>query len=319
MSSNHPQFESDQRLLLHFIPPLFPLLCPLLKVKQIAPKETDIFIINSVQCFYLDNLSNIQTSFSASYSFCSSVISSMGFGIGSSTWPVMGLMLETRKNYINSCKIILNYIINIYTYAKYVKRVNIQLLELTTVWQICTPLCLSLHLLSTECLLSLLPGVLEPPGVLLRFHTLCTSTGCPLKDDTANTQGFNVLVLIFFHLMCHTTCSPCDQSTDSYRSLYRGQRETLQPSASHPYPHVSWGEPACFWWLCRSLAWSSHLSVGEVPEMQRLWIAQYFCHPKTWCTYSHSCLQLWGHWNQSEQNTEMSLGPQTLSALHIKA
>lgn len=46
---------------------------------------------------YLDNLSNMLTSSRASYSFCSSVISSMGLGMGSSTWPVMGLMLRQRQ------------------------------------------------------------------------------------------------------------------------------------------------------------------------------------------------------------------------------
>lgn len=46
------------------------------------------------QLSHLDNLSIIVTSFSASYSFCASVISSIGFGIGSSTWPVMGLILK---------------------------------------------------------------------------------------------------------------------------------------------------------------------------------------------------------------------------------
>lgn len=37
------------------------------------------------------------TSFWASYSFCSSVISSMGLVTSSSTWPVMGLMLSAEE------------------------------------------------------------------------------------------------------------------------------------------------------------------------------------------------------------------------------
>lgn len=50
---------------------------------------------------YLDNLSNMLTSSWASYSFCSSVISSMGLGMGSSTWPVMGLMLRQKERQQN--------------------------------------------------------------------------------------------------------------------------------------------------------------------------------------------------------------------------
>lgn len=46
---------------------------------------------------YLESLSSMLTSFMASYSFCSSVISSMGFGIGSSKWPVIRLMLQKEK------------------------------------------------------------------------------------------------------------------------------------------------------------------------------------------------------------------------------
>lgn len=55
------------------------------------------YIMDSLEKWvYLDNLSNMLTSFWASYSFCSSVISSMGLGMGSSTWPVIGLMLTQK-------------------------------------------------------------------------------------------------------------------------------------------------------------------------------------------------------------------------------
>ncbi len=63
---------------------------------------------------------------------------------------------------------------------------------LTRALQFCIPLCLSLHLQSTESLLSLQREVLEPPAVQLHFHILCTSTGCPLQDDTTDTQGCEV-------------------------------------------------------------------------------------------------------------------------------
>lgn len=45
----------------------------------------------------LDSLSNMLSSFMASYSFCSSVIPSMGLGCSSSTTPVIGLILETKE------------------------------------------------------------------------------------------------------------------------------------------------------------------------------------------------------------------------------
>ena len=45
----------------------------------------------------LDSLSNMSTSFMASYSFCSSVIPSMGFGCSSSTTPVIGFILGSKE------------------------------------------------------------------------------------------------------------------------------------------------------------------------------------------------------------------------------
>lgn len=54
----------------------------------------------------------------------------------------------------------------------------------TRVLQICIPLCQSPRLRSIESLLSLLPEDLGPPGVLLHFHIQCTSTGCPLQEET---------------------------------------------------------------------------------------------------------------------------------------
>lgn len=47
---------------------------------------------------HLDSLSNMLISFMASYSFCSSVIPSMGSGCSSSTTPVTGLMLARQKS-----------------------------------------------------------------------------------------------------------------------------------------------------------------------------------------------------------------------------
>ena len=48
-------------------------------------------------CGHLISSSNMMTIFWASYSFCSSVISSMGLGMGSSTCPVIGLILEETQ------------------------------------------------------------------------------------------------------------------------------------------------------------------------------------------------------------------------------
>lgn len=48
--------------------------------------------------YYLESLSNMLTSFMASYSFCSSVIPSIGLGCSSSTRPVTGLMLVNTKD-----------------------------------------------------------------------------------------------------------------------------------------------------------------------------------------------------------------------------
>lgn len=61
----------------------------------------------------LDSLSNMSTSFMASYSFCSSVIPSMGLGCSSSKAPVIGFILEIkeagRENYQKTQNISLFY------------------------------------------------------------------------------------------------------------------------------------------------------------------------------------------------------------------
>lgn len=144
-----------------------------------------------VKYSYLDNLSNILTSFWASYSFCSSVISSMGFGIGSSTWPVIGLMLEqaAEQAQCTAANGFVHYQSIHMCWTCWHGRAR------TRALQICIPPCLSPHLRSTESLLSLQPEVLEPPGVLQHFHTLCTSTGCLLQDDTTDKLSSKWAVL----------------------------------------------------------------------------------------------------------------------------
>lgn len=81
---------------------------------------------------------------------------------------------------------------------------------LTRALQIYIPLCLSLHPRSTESLLCLLREVLEPPAVLPRFHILCTSTGCPLRDDATDTQDVTVssAVITVAHSFLYFHCPP---------------------------------------------------------------------------------------------------------------
>lgn len=134
----------------------------------------------------------------------------MGFGIGSSTWPVMGLMLG-QAGEKSECTLANYFIVLVLSYDT--MNVNTRRLHdivdtwfcwaLTMVWRICIPLCQSLHLLSTESHPSPLPEVLELPGVLLHFHTPCTSTGCPLRDDSRCTVSmFSCSLLLKLSQSC---------------------------------------------------------------------------------------------------------------------
>lgn len=108
-------------------------------------------------------------SFSASYSFCSFVISSMGFGMGSSTCPVMGLMLQQAGE---------RALLRGGRREDATKASGAH----TRVSPIYTPPCPSPRLRSTASPLSPLRGVLGPLGGPLHFHSQCTSTGCRLHD-----------------------------------------------------------------------------------------------------------------------------------------
>ncbi len=135
---------------------------------------------------HLDNSSIILTSLWASYSFCSSVISSIGFGIGCSMWPVIGLILKNtnhghcqrnagmQKEKHDTVQKLLPIL------RKQEQELCIHIRVLTMVWLTCTPLCQSFHQMSTVSLLCLRPATLVPSTVPQHCHNQCTSTDYPL-------------------------------------------------------------------------------------------------------------------------------------------
>lgn len=169
----------------------------------------------------------------------------------------MGLMLEqaARTSLMSGCK-------TMRSLSKQTQWMKAR----TSVSQICIPPCRSPRLQSTRSLLYLLSKVLEPSGVLLHFHILCTSTGCPLQTGTNNTRVKLHLKESCWGYRCSLMSLGPATPSPAHRFLCRGRRETLQLSPSRPCQCASWGEPVCFWLWCRSLAWSLHLSVEEVPE-----------------------------------------------------
>lgn len=169
------------------------------------------------------------TSFSASYSFCSSVISSIGFGIGSSTWPVMGLILEQVGQLgFNACVSTGSHGSNRRNEGRW-RGLH------TRVLQICTPPCPSPRPPSTESLLSLLPEDREPPGVPLRSHIQYTSTGSPLQKESAAT-GDEKMAWAAVELLTHPRMlSAVTHISHSPLSLQRTKRN----SAEHCFTPVS--------------------------------------------------------------------------------
>lgn len=201
---------------------------------------------------YLDNLSNILTSFWASYSFCSSVISSMGFGIGSSTWPVMGLILEQARQKLNACQPTDSHVTS-----------NRNKTQQSTHKGFADLYSSVSESSSSEYWVSPLPPARRPratrsPAAFpypVYFNRLSTTRGNPsVRLGEANKAAHSST-----YMFLQWPWSP------THHFLCREQRGTLQRPASHPCQHVSSGEPACSWWLCRFLAWSLHLLVEEGP------------------------------------------------------
>lgn len=198
-------------------------------------------------------MSNMLTSFWASHSFCSSVISSMGFGIGSSTWPVMGLMLEQK----DMCTLLMHTHYCIVSSWHQINNNHSQ--------GFCSFVFLCVRVFIFRVLSLSSPSCKKSSS---HQESRCVSISCVLQQVVYyKTPQIHMVaklrINVFCGMMSRAVVKMCLNA--AHRFLCRGQRETLQPSASHPCRRVSLGEPTCSWWWCRSLAWSSHLSVGEVP------------------------------------------------------
>lgn len=101
------------------------------RLQEMTVNETRLYVCVCPALINLDSLSNMRTSFMASYSFCSSVIPSIGLGCSSCTTPVIGFILERGKRQERNIKRHRKKKAKIYVFQKKNEQLSLQGVEVS--------------------------------------------------------------------------------------------------------------------------------------------------------------------------------------------